>query len=196
MIAMYSIYTECPQCGESTKHKILRGNVGKKGDVFTGTVQCTRCGFVQKISVNLGSTVRVPVIISWMGESRRESVEFFEEEVIRAGDEFMVGDVPVIVTSIELEGQKRVKAAPASQIKTIWAKRFDKVRVKFSISRGSRTVSKNIFAVPDEEFAVGDLLDIDGIPVVIHKIKVAHGHRDRARARDIVRVYAKSVKNL
>ena len=74
-----------------------------------------------------------------------------------------------------------------------WA---DKVKVKFSISKGPRTLAKELVALPDEEFHVGDMVEIGRMKVVIHKIKCRDGmvREGGAEASTIVRVYAKGIK--
>ena len=88
-----------------------------------------------------------------------------------------------------------MESAPVHDIKTLWLQRYDKVKVKFSINRKDVTVSRSIYASPDEEFYVGDSLQIDRDYVVIHRIKTEYGivRKGGVQARDIVRVYGKKI---
>jgi uncharacterized Zn finger protein len=139
--------------------------------------------------------LELQVVISWLDKSKRSSLTLGPDEVLSVEDEVMCGDEQVMVTSIESNGA-RVRMAKARDIQTVWAKRFDKVRVPFSVSHVSKTFSEHVLAVPDEEFYVGDILNVGRHEVVIHSIKIKDKslRMGGARARDIVRVYANIVR--
>jgi uncharacterized Zn finger protein len=139
--------------------------------------------------------VSLPVIISWLEKSTKTSILVGPDEVISVDDELMCGEDPVLITSIESKGA-RVKRAKASDIGTIWGKRFDKVRVPFSVSHLGKSYSDHLLAVPDEEFYIGDIMKVGKHDVVIHSIKTKDKslHTGGAAAREIVRVYANIVR--
>ena len=62
------------------------------------------------------------------------------DEVVCIDDVHFVGDDRVIITAIESDG-RRVQSAKASMIEALWSKRFEKVKVKFSINRKGKTTS-------------------------------------------------------
>ena len=107
----------------------------------------------------------------------------------------MLGDEHLIVTAIEV-GEKRVPIAQVEDIKTIWAKRFDKIIVKISVNKHTKTIPTQVDALPDEEFFIGDLMTVGKDSVVIHTIKSRDGmvRRGSVAARDIVRIYTKAVR--
>ena len=84
----------------------------------------------------------------------------------------------------------------ASDIDTIWAKRGDKVWVSFSVNMGNRTVARRVLAAPDEEFVVGDIVDLGRDRVVVHRIRIAHRtlREGSVPAEDIVRAYGRVVR--
>ncbi|MDH7508823.1 MAG: HVO_0476 family zinc finger protein [Methanomassiliicoccales archaeon] len=190
-----AIYLECPSCGTNTLHEVLRGRVGGKKETLEATVRCRKCGTVHTTLYTEMKPLRIPVIVSDLGKSQREEIELGPDELITIGDELIVGDTQVVVTSIE-SGEKRMKECVAREIGTIWAKRFDRVKVKISINKGSKTIPAEMLVPPDEEFYVGDLLTIGKYNVVVHNIKT----KDRmlrdggSEAREIVRIYAKIVR--
>jgi uncharacterized Zn finger protein len=57
-------------------------------------------------------------------------------------------------------------------------------------------LAAELTALPDEEFFVGDILNIGRDDVVIHYIKTRDGmvRQGGVPARDIVRIYAKSAR--
>jgi uncharacterized Zn finger protein len=191
-----SIMVECPVCKEDTLHEVLSGKIGGKTQmVLESTVKCKECGHIHHSVLKAEKPLELPVVISWLDKSRRASIALGAEEVLSVEDEIMCGDEQVIVTSIESNGA-RVNRATARDIQTVWAKRFDKVRIPVSISHVGRTYSEHLLAVPDEEFFVGDILKVGRHDVVIHSIKIKERslRMGGARARDIVRIYTNIVR--
>jgi uncharacterized Zn finger protein len=190
-----SLYLDCPSCGEKTLHEVLKGRISKGGDVLETTVKCQECQHIHNAVVREPKSVKVAMVLSDMGVTSKTDFEFGEDELVAVGDEIFVGDSNVVVTAIE-KGEKRVGEAPAKEIKTIWAKKFDKVRVKISVNKTSKTLAAELTALPDEEFFVGDILNVGRDNVVIHYIKTRDGmvRQGGVPARDIVRIYAKSAR--
>jgi len=190
-----AIYIDCPNCGERTLHEVLKGKVGRKRLVMETTVRCKECDHTHFVVIREEPPVSVPVIVSDQGQSRKEMLEFKAEEVLSVDDEIFVGDTYSMITSIESNG-RRVGYAPASEIDTLWVKRYDQIRVKISVNRGQRTIPSEIFAMPDEEFYVGDEIPAGRDRAVINKMKTPWGMvRDGGvEARDIVRIYAKVMR--
>jgi uncharacterized Zn finger protein len=190
-----SLYLDCPSCGEKTLHEVLKGRISKGGDVLETTVRCQECQQVHGAVVREPKSVKLPIILSDMGKTSKLDFEFGEDELLAVGDELFVGDTNVVVTAIE-KGERRVSQAPAKEIKAVWAKRFDKVRVKISVNKTSRTLAAELTALPDEEFFVGDILNVGRDDVVIHYIKTREGmvRHGGVPAREIVRIYAKSAR--
>ena len=187
---------ECPICREETLHEVLSGRISDKTKVvMDSTVRCRQCGQVHHIVIKIEKPVAVPVIVSWLEKSAKASISLGPEEVLSLDDEIMCADEPILVTSIESNGA-RVKRAKARDIQTVWGKKFDKVRVPFSVSHMGKSFSDHVLAVPDEEFYIGDILKIGKHDVVIHSIKIKDKslRTGGAMARDIVRVYASIIR--
>jgi len=190
-----SLYLDCPSCGEKTLHEVLKGRISKGGDVLETTVKCQECQHVHSAVVREPKSTKVAFILSDMGATKKTEFEFGEEEMVVVGDELFIGDTNVVITAIE-KGERRVPEAVAKEIKTIWAKKFDKVRVRISVNKTSKTLAAELTALPDEEFFVGDILNIGRDSVVIHYIKTRESmvRQGGVPARDIVRIYAKSAR--
>ncbi len=82
-------------------HEVLKGRLGKDGDTFEGTLKCQECGRVHTAVVREAKMVKVPVIISDQGESKKAEMELPEDEEIRVEDELLLGDLPIIISAIE-----------------------------------------------------------------------------------------------
>jgi uncharacterized Zn finger protein len=195
MTAPSALVLACETCGEVT-HRVLKGRLTvATGTVFEGTVKCTGCGRIRKVVVRESTPVDVPLVVSWREESTRTTVPLGPDEVLSVGDRLDLPDGSVKVTSLEV-ADRRVERAQAKDVTTIWAVRFDRVRIKVSVNMGPRTVAREIEAAPDEEFYVGDLVDVGPRQAVIHRIRTATRtlRRGGTRAEDIVRIYGRVVR--
>jgi len=195
MMTPNALYLECPTCGEETLHEVLKGRIGRRM-VLETTVRCKECQTIHTTVVREAKVLRVPVVVSDMGRSRRMEVELNEDEAVAVDDELFIDDLHVMITSIESSGGRRPKKAPVQEIETLWAKRYDKIRVRISVNKGHKTTSTDIFAMPDEEFFVGDMISVGREKAVIHKMKTRRGvvRNGSVEARDIVRVYARLMR--
>lgn len=190
-----ALYLDCPSCGEHTVHEVLKGRLSKKQDCMEATVKCQECGHTYSTVVREPEIVRVPIIVSELGNSKKEEIELEAGELLGIGDELFLGETHLLVTALECDG-RRVEKCDTKDVSTIWAKKFDKVIVKISINKNTRTISTQIDALPDEEFFVGDMMTVGKERVVIHNIRSKEGtvRRGSVPARDIVRVYTKAVR--
>lgn len=196
MAAPSALVLRCESCGAVVPHRVLRGKVGGKDEiVFEGTVKCPSCGRVSSVVTREPKPIMVPVIASWLGTSERTSLEFSPDEEIDVGEELDLGDNRVQVTAIE-SGGRRVDGARAKEVATVWAKRIDQVRVKFSVNKGNRTVPHEVLAMRDEEFEVGEIVDLGKVRAVVHHIRTRQRtiREGRVRADEIVRMYGRVVR--
>lgn len=189
-----ALYLECEPCEDITLHEVVHGKVsGKKLEL---QLRCKECGtktFQVRDEVMMAS---VNVVISDGDQSRKTSVEIESDEMLMVGDELLVEGVPVQIRGIEKDTDKRVDSALASEIDTLWTVKFDKVVVKFSINMGSRTKAGSQIAAPDEEYTVGEMVEVASIEAVIHRIKTWDKVMQfgSAEARDIRRIYGRVIR--
>lgn len=191
-----AVYTVCTKCGENTAHEVLKGRIGKKGGgKLECTLRCSDCGFVHFENIEIPKERDVPLIVSDEENSYKSSISLPENEILYVDDELLLDEYPIKVTSIELAG-KRTNRGLVSDIVTIWAQRYDKVKMGLAINRGATTTSIYFWVPPDEEFSVGDLVSQKGNNVAITKIKTAYGtlKRGTAQASNINRLYGRLVK--
>ncbi len=189
------IYAHCGLCEEETPHRILKGTMDQSLDEgFSGTVQCQTCKGVHHVEIPADKPCMVPMVLSEGENSRKVKIQFGREEGIITNDEVFFEDHNILITSIE-SGGKRVKRGLARDISMLWAVVFDTVKVKVAIVKGSTTASEVVEAAPDEEFAVGDLLEFGRKKVMITKIKTTRKMVYRegrpVEARDIRRLYTR-----
>jgi len=190
-----ALILRCDTCGD-VPHRVLRGRVGGKDEiVFEGVVRCSKCGTVRSVVTREPRPIAIPLIVSWLESSERTSMEFSPEERIDVGQELDLGDSRLQVTAIEVAG-RRVPGALAKEVSTLWAKRTDRVRVKFSVNKGNRTVPHEVLAAPDEEFEVGEIVDLGKDRAVVHHIRTRYRtlREGRVRADEIVRMYGRVVR--
>lgn len=192
-----SVMVECPACGEETTHEVLSGKIsGRSLNVLDSTVKCRKCGRVHHVTLRTDKPITVPVVVSWINRSKRSSLELGPDEVVSVGDEVMCGDMPVMITSIETDGNARVETCKARSVGTLWAKRFDKVRVPISVNHHGKTYPEHVVVSPDDEFLIGDIVELGKKDVVIHTIKTESRtlRKGSALAKEIVRIYANLVR--
>lgn len=191
-----AVYVICPQCGEKTAHEMLKGRFGKKsGGVLVCTIKCSSCGHVHSDRIDIPKEIEVPLVVSDEKNSYRTFVALEEDETLEVGDKLLMEQYPVIITSIE-STWKRVNRSTASEAQTIWAKRYDKVKVGISVNRGPTTTSVYFWVVPDEEFSIGDMVTIGGKTIALTKIRTNYGmvRRGSAEASEIRRLYGRLIK--
>ena len=194
-----AIHVLCSNCNTETLHKVLKGRVGKSKQLTLDcTIKCTDCGFIQQTTITEKKLISVPVIMSILEKSKQTSVELHPDEELLVGQELILDEQNVVITSLEVNN-KRVEHATGKDVSTIWTKatEFDgKVKVKVSAHKGSNTISHTIDALPDEEFFIGDILRISRYRVAIYKIKTQTTmvKYDGAVARDIVRIYGRVIR--
>lgn len=190
------IIVECPACNEETEHEILGGRVeGKKKIVLRSTVRCSHCGRVHNVEIAEEKPIDIPLIISRMERTVRSTVKLYPSEEISVNDDIYHEGQRVLVTSVEISGSRR-PSGRAADISTIWAKHYDKIWVRITLDSHGKSYSKKTLAVPEEEFEVGEIIDIEGKKAVITAIRTDRRTIDRGSetADKIVRVYAKGIR--
>ncbi len=192
-----TIYVQCPVCGEETQHRVHKGRfVGKKNRRLEMVVECTECGHVHEEVFEEEKEVRIPLMTSYDDRTTRGEITLPVSEEIRVGDVLYNEKGERIVLSAIEVGEKRVRKSRAGDITALWARARNRVKVRVSIHRGDRTVSKELILPYDEEIYVGDMIDFETFRVVVHRIKTEEGvlHRGGAPAEKIVRVYANIIR--
>ncbi|MFB6108691.1 MAG: HVO_0476 family zinc finger protein [Haloplanus sp.] len=197
----------CPSCSptEATAHEVLKPG----GQV---TVRCTDCDHVHKERYDPPREVPVDVVVSQDGDSLSTTVDAPAEESVAVGEEFVV-DAPeaimqVRITSVELDGDRRVEEAPIEEVATLWTRVVDNVRVNATVhpNDGRRDESRSVtMSVPgDHEFVVGEEESFGDEEFEVVGIQVrddAVGYRfdkfdhegDAVFAKDAKRVYGRDV---
>jgi uncharacterized Zn finger protein len=196
MAAPSALVLKCSNCGEVVPHRVLRGKIGGKDEVvFEGVVRCSNCEVVSNVVTREPKPISIPLIVSWLDRSERTSLEFSPDEEVTVGEELDLGDSRIQVTAIESHG-RRITGVRAKEIATLWAKRVDQVRVKFSVNKGNRTVPHDVLAAPDEEFEVGEIVDLGKSRAVVHHIRTRQRtmREGSVRADEIVRMYGRVVR--
>lgn len=196
MVAPSALVMKCGNCGEVVPHRVLRGKIGGKDEiVFEGVVRCSSCDAVSNVVTREPKPISVPLIVSWLDRSERTSMEFSPDEDVTVGEELDLADSRIEVTAIESHG-RRVAGTRAKEISTLWAKRIDQVRVKFSVNKGNRTVAHEVLAAPDEEFEVGEIVDLGKDRAVVHHIRTRQRtlREGSVRADEIIRMYGRVVR--
>lgn len=187
-----TIFYECPVCDDVTEHQILKGKMGRA--TLEGTFRCNVCGRVTSETIKIPELLEVPVVFSdgEVSETTKTTIE--SNDIIAIDDEFELDDGRLVcVTHIDVDNDRKVKKALATDVRKLWVKRFDILSVKISVNDGGKTYSLRVEAEPDDEFVVGTQLEFEDFDCLIHAIKTKHSlvRRGVAEARDITRIYGK-----
>ncbi len=161
-------------------------------------MQCITCRSIHSTHIPIERPLSVQAIISDGKASTRTRMEVPHDEILTVDEELFHDGHNLIITSLESKG-RRVVSSASKDIDCIWFKVFDHVKVKVAIVKGAVTRSYTLDASPDEEFCVGDILEVGGSTVMIDKINIERGtiySSDRPiEARDIKRVFTKLVRD-
>lgn len=189
---MKHLEVTCPSCSpdEPVLHDVLthtRGGSGEEVHV-DATVKCGRCGTVHRTEVRVPKPIPVRIVVSSGGESREEEMQLFPDEEIEVGQSLD----GIRVTSVETD-RGRVESAPASDITTVWTEETAEVDVPFSYHVGDTTFSDKRTMDGDDWVETGDTFRERGIRFRIDSVLTKDGEKpERARAKDVKRVYAES----
>lgn len=191
----------CPDCGSEAASILHEAN--PDAESTDATLECEECGRVFKDVVHRPEPVEVDCIISEGAESRPTQLELPPEERIRVDDEIFGEGHRLLITGLETDDGRRVRSATPEMLGTVWCKVFDTVNLDVSVNQGHRTWTGEVTATPEEEFLIGDELDLKWGTVELHAIKtntgVLHEASANARgtpmqARNIKRLYAKAIE--
>jgi uncharacterized Zn finger protein len=180
----------CPSCGADTEHATIKS--GQES-----LVKCDECGSVHPLQRRRERLVTLKVIVNKGKISQPYHIKIPEDEELRVGEELLVDDLSqdVVMTEIaSLETDRRVDAAPAGALKTIWARAVDEVLLRISVFRRGQTHSLKVTSPGEEVFEVGDVRTIEGFRFKVVKIKLrGEGFADRAEAKDILRIWGRAL---
>ena len=181
-------YFICPECGSDDVEVIK-----ERGRELT--LRCGECGNVWHVT--LPKLVKVPLIVRKHERSFKSEVELPEGEEIKVGDIVETENDEVRITGIELDENKRVNKATVEEVRTLWGESLTYPKIiKVSIYLPKGVTQAFRVKVPrDEEFVVGEVLEVGGYTFRIEKIKtetkmLRHGG---ARADKIVSIMGHSI---
>ena len=124
-----TIFYECPVCDDVTEHQILKGKMGRA--TLEGTFRCNVCGRVTSETIKIPELLEVPVVFSdgEVSETTKTTIE--SNDIIAIDDEFELDDGRLVcVTHIDVDNDRKVKKALATDVRKLWVKRFDILSVK------------------------------------------------------------------
>lgn len=195
----------CPACSPDleTVHEVLKPG----GQV---TVRCTDCDHVHKERLPEPDEIQRTVVVSQEDESFTAQVDVPAGEDLAVGEEFLLETdeaiLTVRITSLELDGERRVEEATTEDVRTVWTRAVGNVSVNVTMhpkdGRHDETESFKLHVPGDEEFVVGETSEYGDNEFTVEGFLVrddAHGYdRDRfdhdgdaAQAKDVKRLYVR-----
>ena len=108
----------CPVCGSDEaiilKNKLIKG---KNKEIREFLLKCDDCGSVYNERISQDNPKPFRLIISEHEDTHKIFIDLFPDEQLAVGDFLMSELGKVKITSLELEGEKRVKKAIARDVK-------------------------------------------------------------------------------
>jgi uncharacterized Zn finger protein len=201
------VASTCPSCSPEleTVHEVLSPG----GQV---TVRCTDCDHVHKTRLPEADTVERVVVVSQDGESVTARTEAPAEETVAVGEEFLLDTdtaiMTVRITSLELDGERRVEEAQVRDVETFWTRAVGNVTVNTTVhpkeGTGNRadTYSTELYVPGDYEFEVGTVDELGDEEFTVQGIYLREDARgydfdkldedgDTAVAKDCKRLYVR-----
>ena len=163
----------CPVCGSDEaiilKNKLIKG---KNKEIREFLLKCDECGSVYNERISQDNPKPFRLIISEHEDTHKIFIDLFPDEQLAVGDFLMSELGKVKITSLELEGEKRVKKAIARDVKTIWAS-SEEIPARFgvSIDLHGKVASFKCETERDFKIAVDDI-EIDLESNIVYKNSV------------------------
>lgn len=155
---------ECPACGEGDL-EVLHERAGQR------TLRCPECGHTATESARRVRWSGLRLILSDGERSWTDQLEVAADERISVGDEFEHEGSRFLVTGVERRDGVASTAAPARDLRTCYAKRFDEVPLRFTLNEGETTRSLDLAVPPERRIHVGEVIDVQGRKVVVKALK-------------------------
>jgi uncharacterized Zn finger protein len=178
----------CPSCDAETEHIALKS--GREH-----LARCDECGTIHPVFKERPRLASVKVIVNRGGTSRPYCITLPAREVLCVGEELLVDDASkevVLAKITSLETDRRVDNAPASMVRTVWARAVDDVILKVSVYKRGRTQSLRLQTPGRELFHLGEVREVEGLRFKVTKIKLrGAGFADRAEAKEILRLWGR-----
>jgi len=185
----------CDICASETENDIL--NIKEFKNTIVMKLRCRKCGNIREVKRNVKKFIDVPVVFSDGADSIKASVKLPEDEIIAVGEEIIIDGYNSIITGIETIDAKRKNSDITSNIRTLWTRKFEENQFNIKIKKKDRHVFKKISAVVDEEFEIGDIIEVERNPVVITSIKLNDGtiiKKGIVQSRYIKQIFSRAVE--
>ena len=196
----------CPSCSPDleTVHEVLTTGGGH------ATIRCTECSHTHKHKLESTTEYEREVVVSQDGESFTATADVPEGEQLAVGEEFLLDAdeaiMTVRITSLELDGDRRVEETTAEDVETIWTRAVGNVSVNMTLhpndGRHDETRSLTVQVPGDYEFVIGETdelgseeFEIEGVHIrddaVGYEYEKLDFDGDTAFAKDVKRLYAR-----
>jgi len=187
----------CEQCARLTPHRIVhwdrrgRKAAGRRG----GLARCRACGLTHPFEVRPVREHEFDLIVSRGATSERSRVRRPAGERVATGSLLSGAEPPLTIHRLVRPGGDSVAMARISELASLWAVPADERRLPISIVDGARTRSGHWVVDPAATIALGQELELDGVPVRVVALR-ANGRtwrfgEVRFPAREVQRVYGR-----
>lgn len=187
----------CENCGTETPHRVLRTDPVRRdgsGSV-QGTARCQVCRWTHRFESRPEGRVEVSQVVSVGGTSAHSRIELPAHVRVQVGSGVPGSGEPLRVQRIDTRDGRRVRAAQAEEVLTLWAVREVGAIVPVSIIEREQTRAARLVVPRETPYEVGGRLTIEGTPldIVALRAKGATWRRkgDRFLAGEVQRIYGR-----
>lgn len=194
---LQSVSLPCENCGQTTAHRVLRWDprTTRSRTQLSGVARCQVCRWTHPFVQRAPATFEIAVVVSEGPRSTRQRLRVPAHRRIQVGSGLPGGHGELEIHRIDRRDGESVASALTNETATVWATRTDATAVPVSIVDRDRTVAARWVVSPATEVAVGETVEVDGLPLVVVGVR-ARGHTwkqagDRFPARDVQRLYGR-----
>jgi len=182
------IVLTCQICDLDTTHSVLSKRELKNGlDLL---VKC-ECGNVEKLHIRPPKPLYVKFTLNDGANAVSAQIELDDDEILSVDDIFEHDEKRWKVIGIENTRQEKSESCIAKEIVNVACIRWDKIRIKVTMTEGEKSISDEMFCDPDKPFVTGTIMTFKDKLWKIRAVNTSKGSslRGRYEANRIKRLY-------
>ena len=182
------VILSCQICNLETEHSILsRKELANGFDLLT---KC-ECGHVDKMQIRAPKPIKIQFTLNDGPDAKTAQIELDNDEFLNVGDVFEHDERSWKIIGIENTGQEKVNSSPVNKIVNVACTRWDKIRIKVTMTEGEQSISDELLCEPDRLFVTGSMMTFRDKRWKIRAVNTSKGSslRGKYEANRIKRLY-------
>ena len=182
------ILLQCQICDSKTNHTILsQKEIGTGLDLL---VKC-ECGNVEKRHIRPPKPIHIQFTLNDGPAAETAHIELDDDEYLSVGDIFQHNEMSWKIIGIDGTKQEKRESANVKSIINVACIRWDKIRIKVTMTEGEQSIADELFCEPDRLFVTGSMMTFKDKRWKIRAVNTAKGSslRGKYEANRIKRLY-------